>query len=382
MISSLVFLAVSLYLLLRIILPLPAALPVKLLSGAALLLVAQHYSLVRIFFGGFSSPEVPVYVLILSGWLSGSLLFLFLLALGCDILILARRIARFAASRGRRGSAGAFFSPGRRQALLVCMAAVPAAYAVRQAVNVPETRSLEVRLPRLPRALDGFTLAQISDLHISSLLREGWVKAVVERTNSLRPDLIVLTGDIVDGSPASRNDSVAGLRGLRAPLGVFACVGNHEYYSGFGAWMKKFPSLGVEVLLNRHRLLEIQGQKLVLAGLADPVAARYGLPLPDLASALAGAPEEAVRILLDHRPARAEENALAGVDLQLSGHTHGGQILGLAGMVARFNRGYVRGWYKVRDMRLYVSSGAGLWSGFPLRLGVPSEICGLTLRRA
>jgi predicted MPP superfamily phosphohydrolase len=112
------------------------------------------------------------------------------------------------------------------------------------------------------------------------------------------------------------------------------------------------------------------------------VAARFGLPLPDCAAALAGAPEEAPRVLLNHRPAGAEENARYGVDLQLSGHTHGGQILGLGAFVSRFNEGYLHGWYTAGGMPLYVSSGAGLWNGFPVRMGVPSEIARITLRRA
>ncbi|MDR2696749.1 MAG: metallophosphoesterase, partial [Deltaproteobacteria bacterium] len=106
------------------------------------------------------------------------------------------------------------------------------------------------------------------------------------------------------------------------------------------------------------------------------------LPGPDIAGALAGAPEGAVRILLDHRPGNAPENARMGVDLQLSGHTHGGQILGMHQLVARFNQGFVYGWYQVDTMRMYVSSGAGLWNGFPVRLGVPSEIVRCVLRSA
>ena len=187
--------------------------------------------------------------------------------------------------------------------------------------------------------------------------------------------------DLVDGLPAARAESAAELRRLRARHGVLACAGNHEYYSGFKAWTEIFSDLGITMLLNGHQVLGIRGRELVLAGVTDPVAARFGLPEPDLATALAGAPDRTARILLDHRPGNAPRNARQDVDLQLSGHTHGGHAPGLNALVALFNHGYVRGWYRVEGMPLYVSSGAGLWNGFPLRVDVPSEIALITLRR-
>ncbi|MCL1889998.1 MAG: metallophosphoesterase [Desulfovibrionaceae bacterium] len=305
------------------------------------------------------------------------MLLLFCLSLGTDILLLARRLLR---PKAKSAPTSGPLSPGRRQALLTMLAMAPAAYGARKVMLPPEVCRLEARLSRLPRALDGLTLAQISDLHASSLLQEEWIRLVVEKTNALKPDLILLTGDIVDGLPEARRADVLPLRDLRAGLGVFGCVGNHEYYSHFASWVKRFPDLGVDMLLNRHATLSLDGEKLVLAGVTDLAADRYKLPLPNVNAALAGSPEEGVRILLKHRPS-GHESRLAGVDLQLSGHTHGGQILLLDQVVARFNQGYLRGWYQIGDMGLYVSSGAGLWSGMPVRLGVPSEIALLTLRR-
>jgi predicted MPP superfamily phosphohydrolase len=163
-------------------------------------------------------------------------------------------------------------------------------------------------------------------------------------------------------------------------------VGNHEYYSDYPAWIQAFPRLGLKLLLNGHALLNINGCQLVLAGLTDLAAANYAHELPDLRKALAGTPEKAVRILLDHRPGRAPQNAAMALhlqrplDLQLSGHTHGGQIKGMNYIVRRMNQGFVYGWYTVNGAPMYVSSGAGLWSGFPIRLGVPSEIAHIVLR--
>jgi predicted MPP superfamily phosphohydrolase len=252
---------------------------------------------------------------------------------------------------------------------------------MRQALAAPEAYEREVRLPRLPAELDGLVLVQVSDMHASPLLHGGRVRAVVEKINALRPDIVVLTGDIADGLPGSRADDIVALRELRAQYGVFACAGNHEYYADFDAWMRTYPRLGVRMLLNSHAVLDIRGRPLVLAGITDVAAERFARPLPDIGAALAGAPADAPRILLSHRPSGAADNARAGVNLQLSGHTHGGQILGLNRLVARLNEGYLYGWYQVGGMALYVSPGAGLWSGFPVRLGVPAEIARIVLRR-
>ncbi|MCL1915334.1 MAG: metallophosphoesterase [Desulfovibrionaceae bacterium] len=368
---------ICLYLFLRLLLPLPLRPRWKLALGSLLPLICLQQFLLRLFFGNGPTIEMPAFAVLLSGWSFASMLLLFCLTLGTDILLLARRLLR---PKAKPSPTSGPLSPGRRQALLALLAIAPAAYGASKVMHSPEVFRLEARLPRLPRALDGLTLAQISDLHASSLLQEKWIRLVVEKTNALKPDLILLTGDIVDGLPEARRTDVLPLRELRAGLGVFGCAGNHEYYSHFDSWMKRFPDLGVDMLLNRHATLSLDGEKLVLAGVTDLVADRYKLPLPNVSAALAGSPEEGVRILLKHRPA-GQEARLAGVDLQLSGHTHGGQILLLDQVVARFNQGYLRGWYQMGDMGLYVSSGAGLWSGMPVRLGVPSEIALLTLRR-
>ena len=365
------------YVLIRLVLPLPVNGKLKLAAAVLLLLVSQQHVLIRYAFGSMASPELPVPLLLVSGWSFISLLFAFLLLLIRDIFLLLRRLIQ-----GARQRADPPFSRGRRQAIITAMATIPAAYGVRQGIVVPDVHHVEARLSRLPRELDGLTLVQISDLHVSPLLQEPRVRAVVDKVNALTPDLILFTGDTVDGVPERRAGSVAPLKDLRARYGVFGCAGNHEYYGDYAAWMRTFPALNMTMLLNSHTVLKIRGRDLVVAGVTDIVAERFFLPGPDVSQALAGAPEDAVRILLDHRPGNAPENAGMGVDLQLSGHTHGGQILGMNRLVARFNRGYLYGWYRVDTMRLYVSSGAGLWNGFPVRLGVPSEIVRFVLRSA
>jgi predicted MPP superfamily phosphohydrolase len=367
-------LAMFAFLLFRLILPLRAGRGVKAGAAVLLLLASQQHLLNRHLFGGMASPELPPLVLTVQGWIAATFILLCLLILLRDVLRLCRKLAR------RTGKRALPFSPGRRSALLALASAVPAAYGVRRAVAVPEARSMNAVLPNLPGELDGLSLVQATDLHISALLREDWVRAVVEKINALESDLILLTGDIVDGFPSRRAESASRLGELRARHGVYACVGNHEYYADFHGWTSFFRSLGINVLLNAHAALNIRGRNFVIAGLTDAAAARYALPGPDIEAALAGAPEAAVRLLLAHRPAGAEAHALRNIDLQLSGHTHGGQIVGLNQIVSRYNQGYLHGWYRPRGMPLYVSSGAGLWSGFPVRLGVPSEIARLVLR--
>ena len=220
-------------------------------------------------------------------------------------------------------------------------------------------------------------MAQLTDLHISRNFPAEWTRAVVDRTNALRPDIILLTGDLMDGSPALRCEDFAPMADLRAPLGVFACPGNHEYYSDLPAWRPVLRAHGITLLENEAAVLPVRGSHLTVAGVTDNAAGRFGLPGPDPHRALEGTPRP--RILMAHKPELFHETA-PEIDLQLSGHTHGGLALLLDQGVALFNGGFVRGWYARDDARLYVGPGSGLWGGFPLRLGVPSEILLLVLR--
>jgi len=173
---------------------------------------------------------------------------------------------------------------------------------------------------------------------------------------------------------------VAALRGLHAPDGVFVIPGNHEYFFDEPAWMRHFTGLGMRPLENSHTVIARRGAQLVLAGVTDLSASQAGYPMPDLARALNGAPPGAPVILLDHQPRNARAAAAQGVALQLSGHTHGGLIVGLDRIFALANAGFVSGLYDVGGMQLYVNNGTALWGGLALRLGKPSELTRITLR--
>lgn len=347
----------------------------KWLCAVVIMLVAQHHLVTRSFFGTMASPEIPGVLLILFNWAFGGLILTAIFLLVWDLL----GGIVWAASRktGR-----ALLRASNVRLVLGGGALLLAAVAVWQAVRVPDVRALEIRLANLPEELDGLRIVQLTDLHASRLLERPWMQEVVARTNALKPDLIVITGDLVDGTVSARADDVAPLSGLSAPLGVYAIPGNHEYYAEYQPWIAHFSGLGIQMLLNQHTQIESHGARFVLAGITDRVAEPHGQPMPDIEAALAGVGKEETVVLLSHRPPGAKENARAGADLQLSGHTHGGQVLGMHWVTRMANEGYVSGLYPVDEMQLYVSNGAGLWPGFAMRLGVNSEITLITLRAA
>ena len=347
----------------------------RLLLSAVVLLAAEHHLITRNFFGTMASPEVPAALLMTLGWAFGALILLAVFLFITDVAGLV--ISLFSRGRGR-----ALLGCTRLRAVSAAAALTLSAIGVWQAVRVPEVRTIEVALPNLPQAYDGFRIVHLTDLHASRLLQGDWMRAVVDRTNALKPDLTLITGDLVDGTPAARAADVQPLADLRAPHGVVAIPGNHEYYAEYLGWLEAFKKLGLRMLLNEHMTLERDGQPLVLAGITDSVAARVNQPLPDIDAAMKGVPPSSAVILLSHRPVGAKRHAEAGAGLQLSGHTHGGQILGPHLLTQLANEGYVSGMYQVGGMQLYVSNGAGLWPGFPIRLGRPSEITEIVLRTA
>jgi hypothetical protein len=230
----------------------------------------------------------------------------------------------------------------------------------------------------LPVSLDGFAIVQLTDIHLGSFLKGAWLRDVVAKTNDLSPDLVAVTGDMIDGSPDELKDDIAPLGNLQARYGVYGITGNHEYYFRVEQWLPVFAKLGITMLHNEHRILSVAGgSQLVIAGVPDQTAIHYGGAGPDIAKALAGAPDT-IRVLMAHRPNGIAETINA--DLQLSGHTHGGNLFFLKWLISAFNGGLVNGLYEVGGMKLYVSPGTGIWSGFSCRLGVPAEITHIILR--
>jgi uncharacterized protein len=361
-----------LYVIVRVLWPLPWPFALKVCVAVLLLIASQYHLWSRLSSGSVFSPEFPRTLVILLNWAFGAIFLLAAMQVTLDLVALVGR-----------------FVPGPGWSLPVTwryaeagLAMLLSAVAVQQAVRVPPLKDVTVAIENLPAGFDGYTLLQLTDLHLSRLFPAGWTREVVARSNAAGADLIVITGDLIDGSLAARRADVEPLHDLRASDGVWLIPGNHEYFFEYRAWMRHYSDLGMAVLANRHTVLRRGDDAVVLAGVTDLSASHVGQPAHDLDAALAGAPAGAPIILLDHQPRDAARAASKGVDLQLSGHTHGGMIAGLDRLVARANGGFVSGAYAVGRMTLYVNNGTGLWPGFALRLGRPSELTRITLRRA
>lgn len=368
----LMFSAPCLYVILRFISPMPWPVPARLAAALLLLLASQYHLYARFSSGSVFSPEFPRPVVMFFNWAFGAILLIAVLQVLVDAGTLLTMLVR---RQWLTIPATLRYAVGTAALLL-------AGVGVHQAVRVPPVKDIEVAIKDLPMQFDGYRLLQLTDMHISRLFDEPWARAVVERSNALGVDLIVITGDLIDGPLTARVRDVEPLRSLHAPDGVYVIPGNHEYFFDNETWMRYFVSLGMKRLENSHALIERDGANLVLAGVTDLSAPRAGLPGPDLRKALAGAPGGAPIILLDHQPRNARLAASQGVALQLSGHTHGGMIRPLDRIIANANEGFVSGFYQVAGMQLYVNNGTALWPGFALRLGVPSELTRITLRRA
>jgi len=240
---------------------------------------------------------------------------------------------------------------------------------------------VDVPIKGLPAAWHGFTVAQISDIHVGPTIKQHYLRRIVERVNTLQADLVAITGDLVDGRVSELAAQVAPLADLRSRHGTFFVTGNHEYYSGAHAWIDELRRLGLTVLLNEHVVIapgDQAGTPLVLAGVTDFSAGHFDpAHRSDPAAALRGAPPDAVRVLLAHQPRSAAAAADAGFDLQLSGHTHGGQFYPW-NLFVQFQQPFTAGLQKWGPLWVYTSRGTGYW-GPPKRFGAPSEITHLRL---
>lgn len=362
----------AVYAFLSLVLPMKAGLLAKALLGAAFMAAALKYVFYQVVGGGFFRPDLPVPVMLTAEALYAALMVLFVLALAKDVAGLALRLGRLFGASWHLP-----FTPGLRCALLVCLALASGAWGTWQAVRVPDVRTVNIGIPNLPPELEGFSLVQLSDLHIGPVQKKPWLAEVVRKTNAAQPDAVVITGDMIDGLPDALRDEMTPLADLRARCGVFGVTGNHEYYYNGSGWLREFSNLGITMLNNEHRVLS---GGLVLGGIPDISSGRFGHDDADVQKTFAGAPG-GPRVLLSHKP---NGNGIPAPDvaLQLSGHTHGGLMFFLAPVIGAYNAGYVNGLYHTpQGGLLYVNPGTGLWNGFSCRLGVPAEITRIVLHR-
>jgi predicted MPP superfamily phosphohydrolase len=271
------------------------------------------------------------------------------------------------------------FSPSRRQFLsksvgsAMSLAVLPlAGYGVYRAVGDPAIKNIKISKENIHPNLKGLRIVQLSDIHVGPTIGEETVRRLVDITNTLDADIVAITGDLVDGSARYISEYVNGLSSIKSKYGTYFVTGNHEYYSGAEAWVKKVQEMGIKVLSNDNITIDHNGAKLLLAGVPDLQSDRFGFEKPMPERAFKSDNPYDISILLAHRPELAEDSAKAGFDIQLSGHTHGGQYFPWTVVIHLFQK-YVRGLYKIDDMILYVSQGTAYW-GPPLRIGAESEI--------
>jgi uncharacterized protein len=307
------------------------------------------------------------------------------------VVVLAGDVVRVLIVLGARVGSPPGLDPGRRLLLARLLGGgagmatgALGAHAVHRARRQLEVANVEVRLRRLPAGAEGTTIVQITDLHVGGTIGRSFVEHVVRASNALAPDLVAITGDLVDGTVERLRDTVAPLGELRARHGVFFVTGNHEYYSGVGPWAAELGRLGIRVLRNERVTIGGGDDAFDLAGVDDWSSGRrqgqgQGAG-PDLRKALAGRDPARAVVLLAHQPKAVLEAAEHGVDLQLSGHTHGGQIWPF-GLLVMLQQPYVAGLHRHGDTFIYVSSGTGYW-GPPMRLGTRAELTRITLMRA
>ena len=240
---------------------------------------------------------------------------------------------------------------------------------------------VDIPLANLPPELAGFSIVQLSDIHVGPTIKSDYVQAIVDRVNQLDADLVVITGDVVDGSVGQLGAHTAPLGTLQSRHGSYFVTGNHEYYSGAAAWMREFQRIGLRGLHNRHVVIAHRGARFVLAGVTDFSAGAFdAAQASDPLAALAGSPPDLLRILLAHQPRSATAAEAAGFDVQLSGHTHGGQFWPWNHFVA-LQQPFTAGLHRLGRLAVYTSRGTGYW-GPPKRFGAPSEITLLRLMPA
>ena len=230
----------------------------------------------------------------------------------------------------------------------------------------------------LPPGLEGFTIAQISDVHVGPTIRRAYIESIVDGVNSIGADVVAVTGDVVDGTVAELREHIAPFANLRGKHGVFFCTGNHEYYSGADEWIAELTRLGLRTLHNEHVVLDHGGTPIVIAGVTDFNAHQVIVEhKSDPAAAVNGAPADVIKVLLAHQPRSCREAGECGIHLQLSGHTHGGQFLPWNFFVP-LQQPFTAGLERWKDMWVYTSRGTGYW-GPPVRVMAPSEITRLRL---
>ena len=373
---TLVSLAAAGFIILVAILPMRCRWWWKIIPAALAVAVALYFKMIRVLGGPLPfAPDLPGWFLLLTSWIYMTMMAYFI---GLAVLQLIRWLIVWPMPAWRKIPKETRRSRWNSiHLILLGLVAILCATGEYNAMKLPRVKHVTLQLP----VREPLRIALLADLHADVLKKQDFMRGVVEITNAQHPDLVAIVGDFTDGTVERNGESLKPLQELQAPLGVYGVPGNHEYFSGYEPWRTFLNSLGVRMLNNEHETLAKHG--VVLAGVTDPAAKLYDMEPPNARKALSSIPADAETIiLLAHQPQLVKQAEPLGVTLQLSGHTHGGLTPGLAEITAAYNNGFVNGLYRTGNMWLYVSPGSSLWSGTPLRLGVPAEITIITITPA
>ena len=361
-------------------------------ASAALIVLGASVPLTVVAWGVFSRVKMAPLNAVSFGWLGLSFYLVLLLAAWDVLRVLlwaARKLQSSAAAKpeltsqllAAETSRRVFVARTAAASALIASGGI-GAWGVRSALWEITTPEVEVKLPRFPRALDGYTIALLTDVHIGPLLDGKFLRQLAERVNRARPDLIAIGGDLVDGSVRRIGSQIAELRRMQARDGMYFVTGNHEYYSHAADWLEFLPKLGLRVLLNQHLTItpgRVGNASFDIAGVPDARAAAYrGQVGPDPVLAVKGRDDQRELIMLAHQPVQIIANSAVVPGLQLSGHTHGGQLVPF-GAITRVAQPYLAGLHQhTPDTQIYVSRGSGFW-GPPMRVMAPAEVTVLRL---
>ena len=263
---------------------------------------------------------------------------------------------------------------------MITLAGSATVYGFYSARKGPFIIKHDIYIKNLPEAYENFSIAQISDLHVGPTIKRPYVEDVLEKISHLNPDFIAVTGDLVDGSVKYLRSDLQPLKDMIAPYGTFFVTGNHEYYSGVDQWLDETDRLGMKNLINTNEIISKSGDEIAIAGITDLNAHQINLShRSDPELALASLPKDIIKIVLAHQPNSIHAVHKVGADLQLSGHTHGGQFWPFTYPV-KLASTYIAGYYDHFGTQIYVNRGTGYW-GPPLRIGVPAEITLICLKK-
>ena len=381
LIFSIIF---AILIIVRAIIPAPMTLKSKIILSAIACLISLKFFISHLITGRmFYEPAIPKFFIIFGTWLFGIVFIFFFLIIFKDLCFLLVLLINSMTKKYQSIQLKSFFNIFTL--VLLGLSIIAATFGLISGLAVPSVKEQNITIQKLPSSLNNFTIAVLTDLHIDRLTDKSKIEKIVKKTNNLQPNIIVILGDVADGSTTELAELLAPLQNLKAKNGVYGVVGNHEYYSGYEDYQKLFKQFGVKMLNNKF--IPLMNNQIALIGITDRAALqsrfKSKLPAPNLSKAAKGSELYPIKILLAHRPAIASDAKKFNIDLQLSGHTHGGSILLFDSIVAMSNGSFSSGLYKLPNSKtqLYVSNGSGIWSGFPFRIGRASEITLIRLKR-